>query len=261
MNVCVCVCVCVCEDKLAAGARLALLAARNGRSRSSRGRWHARERTSAHGLAMAGLDDARLAQDVFVVFLGLSLAFVSIARPSSARSLARSARDAAPLVVVPLCLARAALASVQSLLLGNACLLVLWVALAATEHDYYVSYVHTLCVHLIPPVMTLSVLLAGVFFALPSIPRALHDLGTLLLGRPSYAFAPYVVLCLRRRAAVWRARPSQASRPVVIAFSPSSGWSSVPADSVPSRARARTRTRTREPAHAANAWQDEGHER
>ena len=164
-------------------------------------------------------------------------------------------------VVVPLCLARAALASVQSLLLGNACLLVLWVALAATEHDYYGSYVHTLCVHLIPPVMTLSVLLAGVFFALPSIPRALHDLGTLLLGRPSYAFAPYVVLCLRRRAAVWRARPSQASRPVVIAFSPSSGWSSVPADSVPSRARARTRTRTREPAHAANAWQDEGHER
>mgnify|MGYP004362716747 CR=1 FL=1 len=194
---------------------------------------------------MAGLDDARLAQDVFVVFLGLSLAFVSIARPSSARSLARSALDAAPFVVVPLCLARAALASVQSLLLGNAYLLVLWTALVTIARKHDVSDVHTLCVHLIPPVMTLSVLLAGVFFALPSIPRALHDLGTLLLGRPSYAFAPYVVLCLRRRAADWRARPSQASRPVVIAFSPSSGWSSVPADSMPSRARTDTDTDTR----------------
>ena len=49
--------------------------------------------------------------------------------------------------------------------------------------------------------MTLTVLLSGLFYALPSIPQAFHDLGVLLIGRPSYAYIPYLTLCIRRRVA------------------------------------------------------------
>lgn len=160
---------------------------------------------------MASDDNAQLLGGVFVVFLGLSLAFVSIVRPASSHLLVRSVLDAAPYVIAPLLSARLALASFAVLLIGNASLFSLWIYLVSVARSQDVYDTYRLLIYFIPPSMTLTVLLSGLFYALPSIPHAFHDLGMLLIGRPSYAYIPYLTLCIRRRVARCRTRRRERS--------------------------------------------------
>lgn len=160
---------------------------------------------------MTSGDNAQLLGGVFVVFLGLSLAFVSIVRPASSHLLMRSVLDAAPYVIAPLLFARVALVSVHLLIIGNAFLFSLWIYLVSVARSQDVYDTYRLLIYFIPPSMTLTVLLSGLFYALPSLPHAFHDLGMLLIGRPSYAYIPYLTLCIRRRVARCRTRRRERS--------------------------------------------------
>lgn len=180
---------------------------KNARRRTFFAHTHAQ----THRHAMTSDDNAQLLGGVFAVFLGLSLAFVSIVRPASSHLLVRSVLDAVPFVVVPLLCARVALASVHVLIIGNAFLFSLWTYLVSVARSQDVSDTHRLLIYFIPPSMTITVLQSGLFYALPSIPRAFHDLGMLLIGRPSYAYIPYLTLCVRRRVARCRTRHRERS--------------------------------------------------